>query len=142
MLLRQRSPTSEVDVASLESLYNGKCVWIWEAASKAIFLNSDGYLRVNGKGTVLSAAKCPVFLDFGPGFMNPDNSFESRVAYVIEHRLMKNGMLYLKVRWISHADLVKELNECPDKFFGSPGECPAVTTSSEAVATIALAPPP
>lgn len=109
--------------------------------SKDIHLNSDGYLRVNGKGTVITAATCPVFLDFGPGFLVKGGGFESRVAHVLEHRLMK-GMLYLKIRWISHADLVKELNECPDKFFGSPGGCPAATTSSEAAETIGLVPQP
>ena len=109
--------------------------------SKDIHLNSDGYLRVNGKGTVVTSATCPVFLDFGPGFLVKGGGFESRVAHVLDHRLM-NGMLYLKVRWISHADLVKELNECPDKFFGSREECPAETTSSGAAATIDSVPQP
>lgn len=140
-LLRRMSPTKLEDITGLELAHDWKCVWIWESASKNIYLNSDGYLRVGGKGTVISAATCPVFLDFGPGFLCKDGSFESRVAYVAEHRLM-HDMLYLKVRWISHADLVKELNECPDKFFGSQAGCRVETTSSVPVETIDLAQQP
>lgn len=98
----------------VEESLSGRCIWLWEAASKSIFLNSDGYLRVNGKGTVISAATTPVVLDFGPGFMTRDG-FVSQVAHVLQHKLI-NGNLFIKFRWLTHDAFVKELYECPDKF--------------------------
>lgn len=94
-------------------------VWLWEAASKSIALRSDGYLRVNGKGTIISAPRMPVILDFGPGFMTRDG-FVSRVAHVLDTRQTNDGLL-IKFRWLAHDEFVKELNECPDKFLTSTG---------------------
>lgn len=139
-LLRQQGPVAKAELLFLES--GGPCVWIWQAMDKAIFLQSDGYLRVNGKGSVIANATAPVFLDFGPGFQaKVEGGFESRVAHVLDKRLL-NDRLYLKVRWISHLDLVKELNECPDKFYGSPERCPEETKSLVPVEPTGLVPLP
>ena len=118
----------EADILQIEESLGGKCIWLWAASSKSIFLNSDGYLRVNGKGTVISAATTPVVLDFGPGFMTRDG-FVSQVAHVLQHKLI-NGNLFIKFRWLTHEAFVKELYECPDKFFGLTASSQISTTSS------------
>jgi hypothetical protein len=101
-------------------------IWLWEAASKAIFLHSDGYLSVHGKGTVLAAAKAPVLLDFGPGFMCK-GGFESRVAHVLATKLVKDN-LRIKFRWLNYDDLLEELSGCPPKLFSYTGSSRTSTT--------------
>jgi hypothetical protein len=125
VFLRTNGPVSGNDIMACEDAGRPN-IWLWEAASKSIFLNSDGYLRVNGRGTVISSATMPVVLDFGPGFLTRDG-FVSKVAHVLDHRLVKDN-LYLKIRWLSHGEFVKELYECPNKFFESTVSSPVSTT--------------
>lgn len=110
ILFRTMSPTKGEDVAAIES--GGQCVWVWEAASKAIFLTSDGYLRVNGKGTIISAARMPVVLDFGGGFLAQSSSGDiktvAKVAHVLDTKLI-SGQLFIKFRWLTHKQFVDEL---------------------------------
>lgn len=133
VLLRTASPRTHTRVQEIESAVNGKLVWVWEAASKAIFLNSDGHLHVYGKGRVLSEAKAPVLLDFGPGFITKDGVFESRVAHILQTK-ESGGHLYIKCRWLSHGQAIEEINTCSPKLFGSTESSPDSTKSSEQLA--------
>jgi hypothetical protein len=126
VLIRSKGPRTADDVVKIERDYNHRVVWLWEAASKSIFLNSDGLLRVYGKGAVLSSATCPVLLDFGAGFITRDG-FESRVAHVLKTKLIDNN-LYIEFRWLSHDQAVEEIHSCHSKLFTLAGSSQTLTT--------------